>query len=191
MNVGLVLDERLRSVAVMHVPVEDENPFETVSLPRVMSSARDAAEDTEAHRAATQRVMPRRTHRAKASLVRSRHRVIHAVEHASGGRSRCEPAPFARDSVRIELSAAGSGNSFDGPHIRFVVNEGEIFDRRVAPLEVLNLVEKLGDVAQSACDRAEPTYVLVVAPPGVVAAAVAIGDERGAARARRVTLLNR
>ena len=67
MNVRLVLDERLRSVAVVHVPIDDEHALGAVAPPRVVRAERDVAEETEAHRRVAQRVMARRPHGAEAS----------------------------------------------------------------------------------------------------------------------------
>lgn len=58
---------------------------------------------------------------------------------------------------------------------------------RVAPLEVSYGLEELGLVAQRAGDRPQAADVLGVPPPGVVPPAVGVGDERGAAQAKRLS----
>ena len=67
MDVRLVLDERLRAVAVMNVPVDDQHSSRPVLLPRVVRRERNVAEKAEAHRAVAQRVMTRRSHGAERS----------------------------------------------------------------------------------------------------------------------------
>lgn len=48
-DVGLPLDQRLRAVSVMHVPVNDENPLKTVTRAGIVRGAGDVSEDTESH----------------------------------------------------------------------------------------------------------------------------------------------
>ena len=66
-DVRLVLDERLRPVAVVHVPIDDQHALGAVPSPRVVRADRDVAEETEAHRVRAQRVVARRTHGAEAA----------------------------------------------------------------------------------------------------------------------------
>ena len=49
MNIRLILDQRLRSVSVVNVPVHDENPPERMALARVMSAEGDVPEEAESH----------------------------------------------------------------------------------------------------------------------------------------------
>ena len=62
----------------------------------------------------------------------------------------------------------------------------ELCDGRVASLEMFDLVEQLRIVTQRTRYRAQTSDVLRMSPPGVVASAVAVGDERGPHRAGRL-----
>ncbi|MDQ6717497.1 MAG: hypothetical protein M3Z17_03995, partial [Gemmatimonadota bacterium] len=91
----------------------------------------------------------------------------------------------------IEAATAGGGDRLDGPHIIPVVREGELVDGGVPSLEMLHSVEEVGLVAQRARNGAQATDVLGVTPAGIVPAAIAVGNERGARRALRTALLRR
>ena len=58
--------------------------------------------------------------------------------------------------------------------MRRIVRKLQLLDCRVAALDVFNSMKELRIFAQGARDSAQPTYVLGVAPPGVVAAAVTV-----------------
>ena len=90
-NVGLVLHERLRSVAVMHIPVDDENPICTVALACVLRGNGHVPEEAETHRSIFQRVVSRRSHGAERSQIDPGHGAIDAVEDRAGAGSRSVP----------------------------------------------------------------------------------------------------
>ena len=48
-NLGLLLHQRLRAVAVVHVPVDDEHATDFVPRARVVRADRHRAEETESH----------------------------------------------------------------------------------------------------------------------------------------------
>lgn len=59
------------------------------------------------------------------------------------------------------------------------MSELDLLDRRVASLEMLDGVKQLRVITQGTGDGAQTPDVLRMSPSGVVAAAVAVGDERG------------
>jgi hypothetical protein len=85
---GVALDERLRSVAVVHVPVDDQHPLDTTSLPRVMRGNGDIAKETETHRLVLQGMMSGRTDRTEALRSPPVQRPIDTIEDTSNGRCR-------------------------------------------------------------------------------------------------------
>jgi hypothetical protein len=54
------------------------------------------------------------------------------------------------------------------------VSERELFERSVPSFEMLDLPEEIGIISKRARYGAEPTDVLRVSPPGVVAPAIAV-----------------
>src|SRR5688572_18080429 len=58
-NVRLILDERLSPVAVVHVPVDDEYPLQSVASARVVRGECNVAEQAKSHRAVSDCVMSR------------------------------------------------------------------------------------------------------------------------------------
>ena len=89
MDVGLILHERLGAIAVMDVPIGDQNAREPVLLSCVVGREGDISEKAESHGAVANRVMPRRPHRGKAAWVDAAGRKIDAGKNATrSGRRR-------------------------------------------------------------------------------------------------------
>ena len=137
MNCGIVFDERLRSVPVMNIPVNDQHSLQSVNRLRVTGGERDVADQTESHRPGFERMMTWRTNRAERSRARMS-RAIDCCECATGSRSCCVPGAFACDSVGVELAAAGGSDLSNDLHILSTVHEGNLFHRGVPPFELLN-----------------------------------------------------
>jgi hypothetical protein len=178
MDVALLLDQRLRPVAVMYVPVDDEDAFEVMPVSRVMRCDRDVSEQAEAHRAIAQRVVARRAHGAERAKGSALDRHIHGVQHASGARRGGVPGALARHRVWIELSASRLREIADRADVPDVMRERELFIGRVTSLGMMQRLEQVGIVAQRLRDRAKPADVFGMAPPRVVTTAVGVGDER-------------
>ena len=64
-HVGIVLEEMLRAVAVMQVPVDDDDATDARAA-EMRGRDRDVVEETEAHRAPVLGVMTRRPHEGDA-----------------------------------------------------------------------------------------------------------------------------
>ncbi len=148
-NVALLLDERLRPVAVVNVPVDDQHSLGAVPLTRVVCADGHVPEEAETHRASADRVVTWRANRAEASPGPTpvAEREVDAVEHRTGGRGRRIPGSFAHDGVRIEPAAAGFGQRAHRLHVRAIVRDRQLVDRRVARVDVRDASEELGIVA--------------------------------------------
>ena len=179
-DVGLILHERLGAVAVVHIPIDDQHPVEAVLLPRVVRRAGDASENAETHRAVAQRVMTRRAHRAEAPVIRSGCGEIDSHEDGARRRRRGVPAPLARDRIGVETASAGRRNRSDRLDVRRIVAERQLLGRRVPALEMFDSMKKIRLLAQRARDRAKTSDVFRMTPSGVVTAAIAVRNERGA-----------
>src|ERR1019366_6880881 len=168
----------LRSVAVMHIPVDDEHAIETLDSTRVVCGDGDVSEEAESHRGSTKRVVAGRAHRAEAALRRTREREVDGVEDASGARRGGLPRTRARDRVGVELAAALLRERTNTRDVRRVVREGDLVVVRVPPLEMVERFIQLEIVAQCARNRAKPADVLGMTPARVMPTAVGVRDER-------------
>src|SRR5204862_1923982 len=57
-HAGLLLDQRLRPVAMVDVPVDDQDPVDAMAGPGVVGGDGDASEEAETHGPRPQRVVP-------------------------------------------------------------------------------------------------------------------------------------
>ena len=100
----IIFDQRLGTVAVMDVPVDDQHPFCAVFPPRVVRRDGCVTEQAEAHRAIVQRVVARGPHRTEAAHILGKGE-IDRVEGATGAGTRGVPRPIADDRIVVEPSA--------------------------------------------------------------------------------------
>ena len=105
------LDQRLRAVAVVHVPVDDQHA-RPAGGERGVRRHHDVVDQAEAHRRVAQRVVPRRAHRGERMASR-RERQVRGREHRPRGAERRVPA------LRVERRVAGqrtSAGQAERPH---------------------------------------------------------------------------
>jgi hypothetical protein len=77
--VGIVLDKRLRAIAMVHVPVYDQDALATVHLAGIMGSDSYVPKEAEAHGAVAEGVVSRGTYRAEAAALLSSKRQIYSI----------------------------------------------------------------------------------------------------------------
>ncbi len=174
MDVPLALDQCLSSVAMMHVPVNDQDSLQPVHFPGVVRGNRHVAEQAEAHGAIMNRVVARRANRAEAPPMNASNRQIDAGQHAAHTGGRRKPGAATGDGVGVEPPSSLLGDYPDGRDVRWIVGKRELFNRGVSPLEVLDLVKKVRVLSQRARDGAQTADVLRMSPAGVVTPAIAV-----------------
>src|SRR5713101_4667694 len=76
-DVALLLHERLRSVAVMYVPIDDQHALQGMPRASVVRRDGNVAKETKPHRAVPQRVMPRWSNRAEGTPRAAVHGHVH------------------------------------------------------------------------------------------------------------------
>src|SRR6185437_13061212 len=103
-DAGIVLHQRLRTIAVMHVPVDDQDPIEVVDLASVVRAQRDASEDAETHRAVADCVVTGRPNARETPGRAPVDRHVDRVEHAAGRGRRGIPGTFTGNSVDVEAA---------------------------------------------------------------------------------------
>ena len=178
MNVWLSLDQSLSSIPVVDVPIHDEHSGKSVFVACVVSCDCRVPEQAETHAAVAHRVVPGWSNRAEAPRMAAAYRVIDRVERASRSRRRGVPGSRARDSVSIEPSTSSFGEISDRLHVRTVMGQSDLLERRMASFEVINPMKDFGLFTKGACNRTQATDVFRMSPSGVVPAAIAVGNER-------------
>ena len=82
------VEDILRSVAVVNIPVRDQNPLNVVLALRVTRGDCDVVVDAEAHSARRRCMMTRRPHRAECVLCLARDHGIGGVQDTPGSEMR-------------------------------------------------------------------------------------------------------
>jgi hypothetical protein len=150
-----------------------------VLLARVVSGDRDIPKETKSHRTIVNRVMTRRSDRRETPRVNSPQGKVHTRKHATRPRGCGVPRPAAGDGVCVEPSSSLLDDLPHRPDIVGIVRQLEFLERSVSALEVFDAVKELRILTERARYRAKATDVLGMAPTRVVAATVAVRDERG------------
>jgi len=122
----------------MDIPVDDENPLQSVNLPRVMRRNRDVSEEAETHGTIGDSVVAWRADRTKAPWSLARNRKVDPGESAAGGSSRGVPRARAYDRVRIEPPSATLASLAHTLDVIVRVREVELLERRVPPLNMIH-----------------------------------------------------
>jgi hypothetical protein len=84
MDSGILLDDCLRPVSVMHVPVNDQNPLEPVAGLRISRGKTDIPEQAESHCAASEGMMTGRTDGTEGPWRNAFDSAVYSIEHAAG-----------------------------------------------------------------------------------------------------------
>jgi hypothetical protein len=141
-DVGLLPEHLLGAVAVVDVPVQDEDAREAACA-RVRRGDGDRVEETEAHRMPRPGVMARGPNeRDAATDVRVDHRVDHADDGAGGASGRFDAAG-GEVSVRVERAACAA-DPLEGLEIAGFVDAAELVERRLTCRDGAKVDEGLG-----------------------------------------------
>ena len=173
-NVRLILDQRLSAVAMMDIPVDDENALQSMFLARVVRGDGDVAEQAESHRAIVDSMMTGRPDGAKAARMHATDCEVDRGQHAPGSRRRRLPRPTAGDGVGVESPTALFGKHSNGADMRGVVCKLQFLDRCVPTFYVLDAMKQFRIFPQCPGDRAQPTDVFRMSPSCIVATAIAM-----------------
>lgn len=136
MNLRRRFDEGLRAVAVVYIPIDNEDPPKAVPGPRVMGCQRDIPEQAEAHPPSAQCMVPGRTNGAKRAGCPPVQRHVDSVQHAAGSGGRCGPGSFADERVWIQAATAMLGEASNVVDVPRIMDERQLFGRGVPTLDV-------------------------------------------------------
>ncbi len=116
----------LRAIAMVHVPIDDQNASETELVDCVTRRDGDVIEEAEPHRRGMQRMVTRWANQAERPAVFSGNHLFDCVDR--------RPRRFTGDVIRfrthdgvgLHLSATGGRPFFDLANIRRVVNPADL-----------------------------------------------------------------
>jgi hypothetical protein len=84
----VALDERLRPVAVVHIPVDDQDALEAMTLAGIVGRDGNVAEQAEPHRLITERMVAWGADGAEAPRRAAVKRPVYTIQHTTYGRCR-------------------------------------------------------------------------------------------------------
>ena len=175
----VVREDVLGPVAVMHVEVDDRDPFEPMDLERMERPDRNVVEEAEAHRGRLARVVPGRAHRAERVREFLAHHAVGGVDHRAGRAQGRLPGVRVHRRVRVDgpvslLWYAG----FQPFDVRRVVRSDERFERRCRRI-VMFQVRRDPNGNQVVVNRGQALRRLRVPRSHLVFRAGAVGEEPG------------
>jgi hypothetical protein len=144
------VEDVVRAIAVVHVPVEDQHAVQPVGVERVLSGDGDRVEQAEPHRTRAGRVVAgRAVQRRSAPRLARQQRVDHRHGPA-GGVQRRRPGAGRGHRVHVDHPAPGSAEALDAVDVDRVVNclETLALDRRRlahVPVQPGSLLQRLLD----------------------------------------------
>jgi hypothetical protein len=179
-NPGVILDQRLRPVAVMDIPVDYQHAIDNAATARVSSSQRNVPREAKSHRLVAKRMVTRRTDRAEAPDVPTVERHIDGIQYAAHGGRRRGPRAGTDDSVFIRVNQPAQRARFPEPlDIVAAVQQAQILFADRSALEVGDGVKKIRVFSQRARNCPQPPYVFRVSPSRIVATTVRVRYQGG------------
>jgi hypothetical protein len=174
-HVVAAVEDVVRTVAVVHVPVQDQDALGTL-IERVLGRDRDSVEETESHRRRPLGVVPGRAHATEGERRATGQQLVHhRARPARGVHRRLVGAP-AHDRVGVDRTAARLGRRADRIHVLLGVNRGHrapVGRGRLAPLQ-----PEPAAGLQHALDRRDPRLVLGMGAGVVLEGARVVEVER-------------
>jgi hypothetical protein len=164
----------LRSVAVVHVPVDAEHARQPASV-GFRGGDGDVVEEAEAHRARRDCVVPGRADQGEGGAGFAVHDEAHAFRRGSGGEQRGIDR-CARDSGVAVEGAGPPAQAEDGLHVARIVNARQLVQRRLRRIDQLRSPHRV--LRQHAQDRAQPLGLFGVPVARVVLDAERVGQQR-------------
>ena len=175
-HVGVRLEDVLRAVAVVQVPVDDGDPANTAG-PQECGRHRHVVEEAEAHRAVALGVMAGRPDEREAALHLAAEDRLAAREEAPGGEPRRSGGGGRRDRVRVEDDARLARRARHALDVSARVDLRELVVGRGARLEA-NEVTRAGEVIE---ENLQSLGALGMAASRIVRQHAGVGDHRRAA----------
>lgn len=126
---------------MVDIPVDDENPLQTMLLARVVSRERDVAKEAESHRPIVDGVVPRRADSGETARMHASDGEVDRGKHTASASCCGFPRASALHCVRVQTSTALFRQHADGADVRGVVDQLQLFNCRVTALDVLDAVE--------------------------------------------------
>ncbi|CAN5395732.1 hypothetical protein BH10PLA2_BH10PLA2_12010 [soil metagenome] len=109
---GIGVEDILRAVTVMHIPVDDQHAIEPVLLASMCSRDGDVVEKAKTHTGFRRRVMSGRPNQAECSVIDATNDVIDCGHAGTGSIQGDLEGRWRNNSVRIQIAAAAFGQEF-------------------------------------------------------------------------------
>ena len=143
----------LRAVAVVHVPIENRDSLDAVDGLRVPGRHGDMVEKAEAHGAIRRRMVSGRSHRAKGVIDASGQRRIDGVHHATRRQSGNFPRTRANAHVAVgERAFAVRDRVEHGFDVTRIVRATELVDRGQPGRNFFEFRGQVGEGVEQAID---------------------------------------
>ena len=179
MDITVFVEDVLSSVAVMHVPINDEDSPQTIGLLGMTSGNSDIIEQAKAHRVIDERVVARwsnQTERAAVLRISGRD-LVNGGTCCSRSSNRCFVRLPTTNSICFNSPAAVTAKTFNSCDMSGCVNSQQLFLSRGDHFAKLSILKPLL-VDQFRGDAAEPFRRFWV-PPCVMFQKDRIGEENG------------
>src|SRR5690606_6669570 len=180
----ILVEDVLRAVAVMHIPVDDQDALDAVFRLCSTRRDRDVVEQTEAHCAIRGRMMSGRTAQRERGPRAAAHDEVDGIDRTARGGCRRIPGRRRHDRIGVERDLR---TRLRRPRDRSAyrldmigrVHAQQLLHRRVTRLVLEHVLEQRGRIALDRLhDRRQTTLMLGMTPARVVKAAVLVQDQR-------------
>jgi hypothetical protein len=176
-RVGIILDQLLGPVAVMHVEIHDGDARQPMHRARVPRTDHDVVEQTEAHRLLVLGMMTRRTHGAEGVADLAAGDRIDRTDHGAGGAQGRPAGPRREDGVVVDADPLRPGKCCEhGIDVCTGVHPPDLFQagkRRIPAVKEMELLR-----LQRAQHRAQPVGRFRMAFPGVMLQTGRVREQR-------------
>src|SRR5207245_1276263 len=169
-------EDPLRAVAVVHVPVDDEQARDAVLVLQVAGRYRRVVEETEAHRAVGLRVVPRRPRRHERGPRPATGDDVAGRERSPGGEERRAPGTWRDAGVGIQAHRGLVARPADHPNVLLGMDARYPLDRTGVGAHLQEAIEEAGGL-QVVPDRPDPLRALGMAGAVAVLEAILVVDE--------------
>ncbi len=158
----------LGTVAVMHVPVDDQGLPDAVPSLRIAGTKSNIIEHTETHAVRSVRVMPRRARCAECILQTSSHHLVHRTEDTTGRMpSRLQAARADRRVTGAQCPVAIRNFAFDEVQVLACVAEEDLVVFSRPGIDAFEMRIQVR-VAQGTAHGVEPLLALWMMIAGLV-----------------------
>jgi hypothetical protein len=124
-----IVEQVVRPVAVVDVPVEHQDPFDSPSFDRLMCRDRNVVEQAEAHRSLRLSVVAGRAVAAEATRGFAVEQHVHKRDSTTRSVDGSVERSLTRHGIRVEMSATAGREALERRNVWLRMNSGDLFAR--------------------------------------------------------------